>query len=267
MKRFLKYLFILLIIIMPFNICAETTDFIDEVNSSEVIRHSSGEYELVIKDTAGLLSEEEKIKLQDDMTPLLEYGNIAFYTVDGDNTSAHSKASSFYSINFGAESGTVFLIDMKIREIYIYSYGSNSYVITNMKSNTITDNVFRYASDGDYYLCAKEAFNQMNRLLMGKKISEPLKYFTSALCAIITSVFGCFIYAYLTSKKKILSINKLAANSQSSFKLSNISARVTGEKRVYSPQSDYSSSGGGGGGSFGGGGGGGGHSSGGGHRF
>ena len=78
MKRLFNYLLILLIILLPFNIFAETSSFVDEYNSSEIIKISSGSYDLIIDDAANLLSEEDKIKLQDEMSGLLEYGNIAF---------------------------------------------------------------------------------------------------------------------------------------------------------------------------------------------
>ena len=262
MKRFIRTLFIFLIILLPFNLKAETTDFVDEYNSTSVIKTSSGEFDLIIDDKADILTEEEEIKLQDDMTSLLEYGNIAFVTFDSDYSSVSSKASSFYYSNFGDENGSLFLIDMKVRELYIYSVDSNSRIITDMKAYTITDNSYHYASNEDYYTCAKVTFQQMYSVLEGDKIAEPLRYFTSAIISLITSVFICFIYAYLSSRKKKTSINKLAKNTDSKFVLNNFHAAVTGQRRVYNPPSSSSSSSGGGGG-----GGGGGGSSGGGHRF
>ena len=131
-----------------------------------------------------------------------------------------------------------------------------------MKAYTITDNSYHYASNEDYYTCAKVTFQQMYSVLEGDKIAEPLRYFTSAIISLITSVFICFIYAYLSSRKKKTSINKLAKNTDSKFVLNNFHAAVTGQRRVYNPPSSSSSSSGGGGG-----GGGGGGSSGGGHRF
>ena len=46
MKRLFKFIFIFLIILLPFNIFAENTDFIDQYNSEGNIRASSGEFEL-----------------------------------------------------------------------------------------------------------------------------------------------------------------------------------------------------------------------------
>ena len=70
-----------------------------------------------------------------------------------------------------------------------------------------------------------------------------------------------FIYAYLSSKMKKVTVNELMKSADVKLVINNFNARKTGEDRVYSPQSDSSS------GSSGGGGGGGGGGSGGGHRF
>ena len=117
MKRLFNYLFIFLIILLPFNIFAETSNFVDEYNSSDIIKISSGNYDLIIDDMANLLSDADKIKLQDEMSGLLEYGNIAFVSSDNLYGSVESKASSYYYKNFGEESGTVFYIDMETRYI------------------------------------------------------------------------------------------------------------------------------------------------------
>ena len=263
MKRLLKFLFIFLIILLPFNIYAELTNFVDEYNSSDVIRVESGSYELIIEDNANILSDEDKIKLQDEMTKLLEYGNVALVTNERLSGATSSKASSYYYEHFGVESGTIFYIDMNInnRYIYIYSDGANSKVITDMKANTITDNVYSYASNKDYYGCASKAFEQIHTVLAGGKISEPLRFICSIILALISSFMLCFIYAYLSSRKTKASVKELMSSADTKLTISNFNARITGEDRVYNPPSSSSS------GSSGGGGGGGGGGSGGGHRF
>ena len=176
MKRLLNYLFIFLVLLLPFNTLAYGSvyeDYLDEYNSTEVITYSSGSYDLIIDDRANLLTEDEEIKLQDEMTKLLEYGNIAFVSNGTDYGSAESKARNYYSDKFGSESGTVFYIDMVTRYIYIYSDGANYDVITDMKANIITDNVYQYATNQEYYECASVAFDQMYILLDGGKFGEP----------------------------------------------------------------------------------------------
>ena len=78
MKRLLNYLFIFLVLLLPFNTLAygvEYDRFEDEYNATDVKTYSSGSFDLIIDDQANLLTEEEEIKLQDEMTKLLEYGN------------------------------------------------------------------------------------------------------------------------------------------------------------------------------------------------
>ena len=260
MKRLLNYLFIFLVLLLPFNTLAygvEYDRFEDEYNATDVKTYSSGSFDLIIDDQACLLTEEEEIRLQDEMTKLLEYGNIAFVSSNSGYGSAESKAESYYYEKFGRESGTIFYIDMINRYIYIYSDGANYNVITNMKANIITDNVYQYASDKEYYECASVAFEQMYTLLEGGKISEPLRYICSIILALISSFMICFIYAYLSSRKKKASVKDLMKAVDSKLVVNNFNAVITGEDRVYNPPSSSSggSSGSGGGGGGGGGGG------------
>ena len=81
--------------------------------------------------------------------------------------------------------GTVFLIDMSQRYIYIFSDGNNYKMITRAKSETITDNVYKYAVKEQYYQCAEKAYNQMYTVLEGGKIAEPMKYISNTLLSLM----------------------------------------------------------------------------------
>ena len=82
----------------------------------------NSKYELIIEDDANLLSSNEKQMLEEKMGPLLEYGNIDFKSIDNNPYSfAERYASNYYHSKFQTESGTLFLIDMDNREIYINS--------------------------------------------------------------------------------------------------------------------------------------------------
>ena len=187
MKRLFNYLFIFLVIVLPFNIFAYGyDDFEEEYNATDVITYSSGSYDLIIDDREDLLTEAEEIKLQDEMTKLLEYGNIAFVSDrnSGGYGNTESIARSYYFDAFGSESGTLFYIDMGTRYIYIHSDGANYNV---MKANIITDNIYTYATNENYYECASSGFDQIYTLLAGGKISEPLRFICSIILALITS--------------------------------------------------------------------------------
>lgn len=222
---------------------------------------SASSYKIVLEDDANLLTDEEENKLKDQMAPLSEYGNIIFKSIDINNTTAEYFASEYYHRNYATQSGSLFLIDMDTRQIYIFSDGDNYNVITTGKALIITDNIYRYASNGEYYLCASEAFSQMEALLAGKKIMEPMRHASNAALAIVLAFFINFFVILITSKTRKAKQADIIKNCDISFAISNISGLKIGTHRVYSPvSSDSGGSSGGGGGGGGSSGGGGGHS-------
>ena len=115
-------------------------------------------YEVLIEDDADLLNAEEITTLAETMKPITQYGNVAFKSVSYNTWDTDDFAENFYKSTFGNDSGTVFVIDMDNRNIYIYSKGAVYRLITKSYANTITDNVYRYASKKEYFNCANEAF-------------------------------------------------------------------------------------------------------------
>ena len=239
-----------------------------ENEESNKLTYEKGKYKLIIEDDAHLLTENEIKDLKEKMIPLLEYGNIAFKSITlNDKGSTNNYASNYYHSNFNKESGSLLLIDMDQRNVYIFSDGHNYNVITRNKAYIITDNIYSYASREEYYKCAFEAFDQMNTLLEGRKILEPMRYISNALISITIGSFIAFYIAIkMTQIKKVKDIELLNCIN-SHLIISNIDANKSGTHRVYSPQSDSGSSGGGSSGGGGGGGGGGSSGGGGGHSF
>lgn len=219
-------------------------------------------YRVVIEDDANLLSVEEINKLKDEMIPLTEYGNIAFKSISENAYSTSTYASNYYHQTFGTASGTLFLIDMDNRIIYIFSDGANYNVVTTSKANIITDNIYQYASNEQYYECASVAFSQINTILNGGKISEPMRYISNILISITLAFFINFIIVLVNTNVKKAKNAEILANCDIAFNIGEINAVKTGQHREYSPR-DTSS----GGGSSGGGGGGGSSGGGGGHSF
>ena len=146
---------------------------------------------------------------------------------------------------------------MDNREIYIFSDGRNYNVITSNKAYSITDNVYRLATNEKYYECASKAFTQIEALLEGKRIAEPMRYISNAFIAITIASFVNFFIIMGKSKVKKSRNNEILKNCKVNFQIGNIWANHTGTHKVYSPQDSGggSSGGGGGGGSSGGGGG------------
>ena len=224
-----------------------------------------------LEDDADLLNPEEEAKLIDVMTPLTEYGNIVFKTINENDTTADQFAKSYYYRNYGKDSGSILLIDMDNRMIYIYSAGYNFNIITNNKAEIITDNIYKYAASGNYYECAQEAFVEMKTILDGGKIAEPMRYASNVVISLVIGFLLTFFFVAASMRIKRSSNSKKVDSFGRHVAIANISVVASGTHRVYSPISDDSgfSSGGGGGGGFSGGGGGGGGASGGGggHSF
>ena len=231
-----------------------------------VYTESSTGYRAVVDDRCGLLSADEIRQLTLDMMPITKYGNAAFIT-DWATQSTNKYAEKRYNELFGDASGTIFVIDMANRNIWIYSRGEVYRTITKAYANTITDNVYRHASNGEYYACANRVFEQEETLLRGGRIARPMKHITNALTALIGGVLLNFAVLALTRDRRKkpgidegMAIETAAAVTAAGATLLNTTKR-------YSPRSSggsgSGSSSGGGGGGFSGGsssGGGGGHS-------
>lgn len=262
MRKFIKLLLVSLIIITSYfvrsNLFAETE-----------YENPNTNYEVVIQDDADLLSDDEINKLIEVMKPITQYGNVAFvtrYEIHGYYETADA-AEAYYRKFFNRSSGTLFFIDMARRNIWIFSDGSVYRTITKAYANTITDNTYLYASNGDYYGCASEAFKQINILLEGGRISQPMRYISGALVAFIVAIFANYFVMLFQRKPKV--INEVTATKEIS---KGVTIRKGFEKVIHSYRydpSESSSSGGSGGGFSGGGGSSGGGSSGGGggHGF
>lgn len=234
---------------------------VNAITIEEYVNNNTN-YKVVIEDDAELLTAEEINQLQEDMIPLTEFGHIAFKTISENVYSAAGFAEDYYYDKFGTSSGTLFLIDMDNRMIYIFSDGANNKIVTTAKANIITDNVYTYATNEEYYECASEAFYQIETILNGGKIAEPMRHISNILISITVAFFVNFIIVLINSKVRKAKDQEILSDCNISFNIGNINGVKVGTHRVYSP-SDSSS----GGGSSGGGGGGGSSGSGGGHSF
>ena len=219
-------------------------------------------YYVVMQDDADLLDQDEEEALMDLMDQITAYGNAAFKSIDYNSTTTENYIRQYYEEQFGSNSAIVFLIDMDNRNIWIHSNGAIYKTITTAYADTITDNVYKYASDQEYYICSYTAFDQALTLLRGQKIARPMKYASNLFLAVILALMINFLLVMGGSRKKKAGERQLLEGIRYQYRLSNKKAVYKNTTKVYSPPS--SSGGGGSGGSSGGGGGGGG---GGGHSF
>lgn len=250
--------------------------FLNKIHATDIEKYTNPDtgYSVLIQDDAKILNQQEISKLMNEMEYLTRYGNIVFKSINENSQTTSKYAADFYQSIYGTENGTLFLIDMDNRYIYIYSAGSNYKIITKAKANIITDNVYKYASRAEYYKCASKSFTQIKTLLDGGNIPEPMKYISNALISIILVFMFNFMIVLFSSRIRRANVKEIIYNCNAKIKVNKVRADVCGGYSVYSPittSSGDSSSGGGSSGGFSGGGFSGGSSSsggsGGGHRF
>ncbi len=245
-------------------VCQMVSDLETTLGLKTSISENKNGHTLLIEDDANLLTPEEEEKLREKMKPLTKYGHIVFKSISTNpKYSTKEFANDFYYSKFGNESGTIFIIDMDKRMIYIVSAGENYKHITNSKADIITDNIYRYASRKEYYECAEKAFEQIGIVLDGGKIAEPMRHASNVVISIVLAFFINFFIVLNASKLKKAANSEVLKNCDIAFEAGNVSGAKTGTHKVYSPPSSSSSggsSGGGGGGGGGFSGGGGGHS-------
>lgn len=240
-----------------------TTGYSDgDVDSSarRLYTNDATGYEVFIADDAGLLSDKEEDDLLNEMIPITQWGNACFYTTDkAFRMSTDELSAELYERYYGpGTSGTIFLVDMNERMLWIHSDGDVYKVVNSNYAQTITDNVYKLASAGDYYGCASKVFGQIGTLLSGGRIAQPMKHVSNYLLALILALIICYIYMKTSSKTQD---EKAQPKAEPIFNgtLANISVtkgRLT--SRTIQSSSGGGSRGGGGGGHSGGGGG---------HRF
>ena len=217
-------------------------------SDTDIWSNPETEYCIVLEDDADLLSSQEKAQLASQMQKITDYGNAVFKSVSYNSSSASYFAEDYYHRQFGTASGTLFLIDMDNRELYIFSDGAVYRTITTAYANTITDNVYRYASDQDYYQCAATAFDQIHTLLSGRRIAQPMKYVSNALLALILAALINYFIVRLMSTSPKPDRREILNSVYAKFAFSNIQKKLTKQSKVYRPRntgSGHSHSGGG----------------------
>ena len=207
----------------------------------------------------------EEQALAEDMKPITEYGHVIFWSTSesthGDEIEqARLKRRSITEL----DSSGIFVINMSARKITFQSYGTIYDVVTSSYARTITNNVAKNATRGNYYQCASEAYGQVLDLLEGNRIAQPMKIVSYAMISVMLGLLFAAVYVF--GKKQNTVYKKLVLPLSTAVTAGLLiktlpSSEHTGEHRRYSPPSSSSSGGGGGCGGGGGGCGGGGSAS------
>ena len=234
-KKIIFIIFIIGILLFP----------LIKVKASDLNTNNNAGYTIIIEDDANLLTNAQEQKLRDQLIPLTEFGYVMFKTTNTNDTSTPLRyIQNYYYSKLGNKSGVAFYIDMNKRQICACATGGLDRIITSSKCDTIMDNVYKYASQKNYYECSVQAFLQMNRLLNGEKIAESMKYICNGIVAIMLSLFASYGFIMMISQNKKASKKELIDECEIKFDHSEIDVKRTGTHSVYSPVSDSSSSGG-----------------------
>ena len=228
--------------------------------AEEDLQYVYGEYSdetgyfYFIDDEAELFDKGEERDLKDVLIPLAdEYGNAGIVTVDYDPyDDTEDYADAYIDMMFGDDNSVVFFIDMDTRTLTLWSDGDIQRSIQSA-GTTITDNVYRYASDGDYYTAAYKAMEQSYIKLSGGKIASPMKVLSNISMAVVLSLILSYLIAILASATFKANASELLSGIENSYSFNNIDIVFTHKTKEYSPRSSGSGGGGGGGHSGGGG--------------
>ncbi len=258
----------LLLFALPIRAAAvsvSSEDYADEEQNTIRITNPDTGYVLYVQDDADLVDRSDTRAIVEKMYEVTAYGGAAFVTTDSNPNSAEYYADACFDRYFGKGSGIIFLIDMDNSELWLSTDGALRKTITDGLCDSVTDNVYTYASRKDFSGCALETFTEISALLNGIRIAQPMKYVSNALIALSLALLANFAIVNAMSRLKSASDAEILKSASSNVQISQPDVRFMKETKTYSPVSS-GSSGGGGGGRSGGGGGGGGHG-GGGHRF
>ena len=208
---FLVVILVLLsVVLMPRTALANEDDYeYDDYGYIFYVNEQTG-YQAYVIDYMDLLKESEEISLLEEMKSITDYGNAVFFS---NNENAYeSAAKGLYTDLYDEESGTIFSISMAARKITLWSYGNVLDTISINRAQVIVSNTYSYASDENYYKCAKEAFNQENILLRGGKISQKMKHTSNFFLALVLSTGFCYIFILIKSMRHKLSVSEIAEN-------------------------------------------------------
>ena len=239
-------------------------------NAANILsRTTQAGYTIEIRDEQGLLTAEEAESLLDELEQTGRYTNAAFASYDDKRTTQDWVDDNYYDTGFFKPGGIVFVIDMYHRNLNLRFEGNVKKKLGYSTATSIEDNVYRYATDGDYYACAQKVFSQVGMIYAGQRIAQPMKAVISLLLGLCAAMMFLFLFVRRSRIQKRQTGSLLAGSIGAAALGAAVTTAVTKRRKITSDSSGGGSSGGGGGGGFSGGGfsGGGGSSGGAGHGF
>ena len=151
-----------------------------------------------IADDAKLLTEDER----DDLQKYLESldGNLNYVAVTTEENdfgrSTDEILESYYNNKYDdTQAGIAFIIDMYHREIILSGYGDTRFLLKKSDEQDVTDNVYRYAMNGEYYDCMLNAFEQADVIVNDGFVLRPMRIIVTALISLIIGFLTPFFIA------------------------------------------------------------------------
>jgi len=206
--------------------------------------------EIRVFDMAGLFDEEESAKLSESLGALREKMNMdaAIVTTEENPDSAMEFADNFYEeqgLGVGSShDGVLFLIDMENGELWISTEGKMIRFLTDGRVETILDDAFEYAADGDFYGAARVfledleicydngiADNQYTEDMETGKISRyhSIKWYEALFALAVSAVCGgaavlsvVWSYGMHDESGRLAANFNLSYRKDSSFRLGNL---------------------------------------------
>lgn len=159
----------------------------DPTPAAQAVRYTNPDTgcEVRIIDDSDLLTDEEEARLVTDMIPITDYGHIMFWSTDERSADAEIQAREKRASFYGRDSAGILSVNMADRKVVFHSDGAIYDAVSSSYARSITDNASGYASAGDYYGCAREVFEEVNRVLHGQAIAEPMKYISYVIIALM----------------------------------------------------------------------------------
>ena len=199
-------------------------------------RNSATGFRVVIEDEIDLLSSTEERQLLDDMIPLTEYGNVAFWSTRESASDELVQAEQRRRGLFDLESASILAINMNLRTVAIQSYGTLYDVITSSRANSITNNVRNDLTRGQYYAASSKAFSQMESLMRGNRIAQPMKLLSNICISLMIGLMLMLgqVFRYASTFRKP---NQPQIIGATALALTAVTVARNGARQTYSPLS------------------------------
>ena len=148
-----------------------------EISDEEALRYTNPEtnYQVRIIDEIDLLTKEEEEKLLEEMIPITDYGNIAFWSNSIKEYNTLDQARRKRLELFGYSNASVCMINMANRRIEIQSYGDLYDYFSDSTARSVTDNASGNLKNKEYYEGVSRVFREEYAVLEGHDIPEPMK--------------------------------------------------------------------------------------------